>query len=135
MVLGRVSLLFGAMGSLFGNHDGFEPNTPSLETEMSFETDEMTPVSMRGCFLEDLETMLMRCLEASGYKATPNRAFGTTSDHCISPGPQGTADAVSENAPEMLVCKEVRACLSWVAFRKVGRFPTVLGQASLSCSS
>jgi hypothetical protein len=36
-----------AMGSLFGNHDGFEPNTPSLETELSFETDEMTPVSMR----------------------------------------------------------------------------------------
>lgn len=36
-----------AMGSLFGNHDGFEPNTPSLGTEMSFATDEMTPVSMR----------------------------------------------------------------------------------------
>jgi len=36
-----------AMGSLFGNHDGFEPNTPSLGTEMSFATDEMTPLSMR----------------------------------------------------------------------------------------
>jgi hypothetical protein len=36
-----------AMGSLFGNHDGFEPNTPSLETELSFATDEMTPVSTR----------------------------------------------------------------------------------------
>jgi hypothetical protein len=36
-----------AMGSLFGNHNGFEPNTPSLGTEMSFATDEMTPVSMR----------------------------------------------------------------------------------------
>lgn len=36
-----------AMSSLFGNHDGFEPNTPSLGTEMSFAADEMTPVSMR----------------------------------------------------------------------------------------
>ena len=36
-----------ALGSLFGNHDGFEPNTPSLATEMSFATDEMTPASMR----------------------------------------------------------------------------------------
>jgi len=36
-----------ALGSLFGNHDGFEPNTPSLATEMSFATDEMTPAPMR----------------------------------------------------------------------------------------
>lgn len=36
-----------ALGTLFGNHDGFEPNTPSLATEMSFATDEMTPASMR----------------------------------------------------------------------------------------
>lgn len=36
-----------SMGGLFGDDDGFDPNTPSLGTEMSFVTDEMTPLSMR----------------------------------------------------------------------------------------
>jgi hypothetical protein len=35
------------MGGLFGNHDDFDPNTPSLGTEMSFTADEMSPPMSR----------------------------------------------------------------------------------------
>jgi hypothetical protein len=38
-----------ALGSLFGNHDGFEPNTPSLATKMSFATNERTSAPCPRC--------------------------------------------------------------------------------------
>ena len=45
-----------AMGSLFGNHDDFGPNTPSLGTEMSFTADELTPMSRLSVSVEPMRS-------------------------------------------------------------------------------
>jgi hypothetical protein len=45
-----------AMGSLFGNHDEFGPNTPSLGTELSFTADELTPISRLSVSVEPMRS-------------------------------------------------------------------------------
>ena len=45
-----------AMGTLFGNHDDFGPNTPSLGTEMSFTADDMTPMSRLSVSVEPMRS-------------------------------------------------------------------------------
>jgi hypothetical protein len=45
-----------AMSSLFGNHDDFGPNTPSLGTEMSFTADELTPMSRLSVSVEPMRS-------------------------------------------------------------------------------
>lgn len=45
-----------AMGTLFGNHDDFGPNTPSLGTEMSFTADELTPMSRLSVSVEPMRS-------------------------------------------------------------------------------
>jgi hypothetical protein len=45
-----------AMGNLFGNHEDFGPNTPSLGTEMSFTADELTPMSRLSVSVEPMRS-------------------------------------------------------------------------------
>lgn len=45
-----------AMGNLFGNHDDFGPNTPSLGTELSFTADELTPMSRLSVSVEPMRS-------------------------------------------------------------------------------
>jgi hypothetical protein len=45
-----------AMGNLFGNHDDFGPNTPSLGTEISFTADELTPMSRLSVSVEPMRS-------------------------------------------------------------------------------
>jgi hypothetical protein len=45
-----------AMGTLFGNHDDYGPNTPSLGTEMSFTADELTPMSRLSVSVEPMRS-------------------------------------------------------------------------------
>lgn len=42
--------------SLFGNHDEFMPDTPSLATEGSFMSEEMTPMTMDRLSVEPMRS-------------------------------------------------------------------------------